>query len=97
MTAYLAPGNILLLFIDDGDAAGLTNMMLARTASLEHSQCRVNAQGSSEVRSGGRLTVNLIMTFKPGFAGSKAVWLALQTVTAVTAPWRVSGAWQVPP
>ena len=45
LTAYLAPGNILLLFIDDGDAAGLTNMMLARTASLEHSQCRVNAHG----------------------------------------------------
>jgi hypothetical protein len=95
--AYFAPGNILFLFPDDGSAAGLTNMVLAGTASLENSQCRVNAQGSSVVRSGGRLTLNLNMTFKPGFAGSKAVWLALQTLTNVTAPWKVAGAWQVPP
>ena len=95
--AYFAPGNILFLFPDDGDAAGLTNMVLAGTASLENSQCRVNAQGSSVVRSGGRLTLNLNLTFKPGFAGPKSVWLALQTLTAVTAPWKVSGAWQVPP
>ena len=46
---------------------------------------------------GGRLTMNLNRTFKTGFAGSKAVWLALQTVTAVTTPWKVSGAWPVPP
>jgi hypothetical protein len=95
--AYFAPGNILFLFPDDGSAAGLTNMVLAGTASLENSQCRINAQGSSVVRSGGRLTLNLNMTFKPGFAGSKAVWLALQTVSAVTSPWKVGGAWQVPP
>ena len=82
---------------DDGDGSKATAMAVPGTGSIENSQCRVNAQGSSVVRSGARLTVNLNMTFKPGFAGPKAVWLALQTLTAVTAPWKVSGAWQVPP
>jgi len=25
------------------------------------------------------------------------VWMALQTLTAVTSPWKANGAWQVPP
>ena len=40
--------------------------------------------------------MTLNVTFKAGFAGGKAVWLALQTLASVTSPWKVAGAWQVP-
>jgi hypothetical protein len=90
------PGNLLLLFPDNGDGGAVTVMPLTGTGSIENSQCRIDAAGSSAVQSGARLTLNLNTTLKSGFAGNKAVWMALQTLTAITSPWRVNGAWSVP-
>jgi hypothetical protein len=94
--AYFVPGNLLLLFPDNGDGGAVTVMPLTGTGSIENSQCRIDAAGSSAVQSGARLTLNLNTTLKSGFAGNKAVWMALQTLTAITSPWRVNGAWSVP-
>ncbi len=95
--AFYVPDNLVFLFPDDGNGANVTVMPLAGAGTLENSQCRISAAGSSVVKAAGRLTVNLNMTFKPGFAGPKAIWLALQTLASVTSPWKVAGAWQVPP
>lgn len=94
--AYYVPGNLLLLFPDNGDGAAVTVMPLAGAGTLENSQCKVEALGSSAVKSGARLTLNLKTTLKTGFAGNKAVWMALQTLTAITSSWKVNGAWLVP-
>jgi len=94
--AYFVPGNILFLFPDNGDGGAVTNTVLSGAGMVENSQCRITAAGSTVTKAGGRLTVTLNVTFKPGFAGGKAVWLALQTLASVTSPWKVAGAWQVP-
>lgn len=95
--SYYAPDNLLFLFPDDGNGANVTMMPLTGTGNLQNSQCRIDAQGSSVEKNGPRMTVNLNLTFRSAFAGPKAIWLALQTITSVTSAWQVAGAWQVPP
>ncbi len=95
--AFFNPGSLVLLIPDDGDGAAAQSFALGGTGSVENSQCRINSQGSSVVRSGARLTLNLNITFKSGFAGNKATWLALQTVSNQTSVWKAAGAWQVQP
>jgi len=94
--AYFVPGNLLLLFPDNGDGNAATAMPLSGTGQLQNSQCLIMAGGSSVTKTGGRLVVNLNITFKTAFAGPKAIWLAMQTLAAQTSAWKVAGAWQVP-
>lgn len=95
--SYYAPDNLLFLFPDDGNGTNATMMPLIGTGNLQNSQCRIDAQGSSVVKNGPRMTLNLNMTFRAAFTGPKAIWIALQTITSVTSAWQVAGAWQVPP
>lgn len=98
--AYSRPGNLLVLVPDSGDAAAATVLPLGGTGTVENSQCRISAQGSSAVVSGNRLTLNLNVHFKPAFAGPQAIFGAVQTNTGAvisTSPWKPLAAWQVPP
>ena len=46
---------------------------------------------------GNQLDLNLNIAFKPAFAGTKTVWMAVQTMGgAQTSKWQPLGAWQVP-
>ena len=95
--AYYAPGNTLYLYPDNGDGAAATNIPLTGTNTIQNSQCQVNAAGSSVVKNGNQLTLNLNMTFKSAFSGPKGVWTAAQTLGGVqTSPWKAVGAWLVP-
>jgi hypothetical protein len=94
--AYFVPANLVFLFPDDGNGANVTVMELSGNNTLENSFCRIQAQGSSTVRSGNQLTLTLNYTVKPAFAGPRGVWAALQTLSAQTSPWKIVGAWLVP-
>ncbi len=96
--AYYVPGNALYLIPDNGDGTQATSIALTGTNTIENSQCRISAAGSSVVKSGGRLTVTLNYTFKPAFAGYRGMWTAAQTVgpPPQTSAWKASGAWLVP-
>ncbi len=94
--AYFRPGNLLLLFPDNGDGNAATAMPLSGTGFLENSQCRINAQGSTVSIVGNALTLNLNTVFKPAFAGPRIVFGALNS-SAVNSTWKPLGAWQVPP
>ncbi len=94
---YYRPGNQVFLYPDNGDPAQAPSMILTGANSLSNSQCTVSAQGSSVAINGAQMTVNLNITFKPAFAGPKAIWTAVQTLGgAQTSQWRSLGAWQVP-
>jgi len=93
--AFFAPGNLLLLVPDDGDGSKATAMALPGTGTLQNSQCAIHGQGSTVTRTGCRLTVTLMVEFRPEFAGMKGVWLALQTLSAVTSRWKVGGGLEV--
>ena len=66
------------------------------TGSLTNSQCTVFAQGSSAVKSGAQIMLTLNIAFKPAFAGSKAIWMAAETLDGTVSPWQSLGAWMVP-
>jgi hypothetical protein len=94
--AYYAPGNSLYLYPDNGDGSQATNIALTGTNTIENSQCKISAAGSSATRSGQRLTLNLNVQFKSGFTGSRGIWTAAQTLTDVTSAWTALGNWMVP-
>ena len=96
--AYYAPGNTLYLYPDNGDGNAATNIVLTGSNVIQNSQCMVLASGSSVVKSGNQLTLNLNVVFKSGiFSGPRGVWTAVQTLGgAQTSPWKAVGAWLVP-
>lgn len=88
---------MLYLYPDNGDGAAATNIPLTGTNTIQNSQCQVSAVGSSVVKNGNQLTLNLNMTFKGSFTGAKGIWTAAQTLGgAQTSPWKAVGAWLVP-
>ncbi|HEY2014783.1 MAG TPA: hypothetical protein VGH38_14845, partial [Bryobacteraceae bacterium] len=94
--AYYRPGNLLLLFPDNGDGSKTTSMVLAGSNSVSNSQCSVSAQGASAQVSGKTLTLTLPITFKTSFAGYKAAWMAASTLDAHISLWQALGAQTVP-
>ena len=97
--AFFAPGNLLLLVPDDGDGSKATAMALPGTGTLQNSQCVIHGQQgalqSTVTRTGNRLVLSLVVEFRPEFAGNKGVWLALQTLSAVTSRWKIAGGLEV--
>jgi hypothetical protein len=66
--------------------------------SQQNSQCIVNGAGSSVSLAGSTLTLNLSLTFLPGFAGPKTQYLYAADAAANTG-WVARGAWTaiIPP
>jgi len=80
---------------DQGDAGGpYSYMLLPGSGSVSNSQCSITAAGSSAAGSGNTLTVTLPITFAPGFAGNKAVYLSAQDASS-TSGWQALGTWGV--
>ncbi len=94
--AYYAPGNLVFLYPDNGDGARALTMPLSGGNTVENSQCRINAQGSSTLANGVQLTLNLNVTMKGSFSGPRGVWTAMQNLGGQVSPWRIVGNWLVP-
>jgi hypothetical protein len=62
---------------------------------MQNSQCAVNAGASSVTTSGNNLILNLTLTFKPAFAGSKNIYMEAHNAT-LDSGWVDVGAWIVP-
>jgi len=87
-----ATGAVLLL--NDGQA-WMTGTIGSGT-TLQNSQCAVNLAGSSASASGTTLTLNLAMTFKPAYAGTKNVYMYAANGSNVNSGWQTRGTWTVP-
>jgi len=94
--AYFKPGNLLLLFPDNGDGNAAQSIPLSGVNSIENSQCRISTEGSIATSVGNTLTVTLNMTFKSGFGPSVGIWTAANTLAGLTSPWKIVGARRVP-
>jgi len=95
-----ANGGAVYLVDDQGDAGGPYSGMLlpagsSGPVSVTNSQCSITAAGSSVSGSGNMLTLTLAMSFTPGFAGYKVVYLSAREASATSA-WQALGTWQVP-
>jgi hypothetical protein len=69
---------------------------LGSSGTLQNSQCAVNAGASSVALSGNTLTVNLALTFLPGYAGVKNIFGYATTAGGLNSGWQKLGSWTVP-
>jgi large repetitive protein len=61
----------------------------------QNSQCAVNFSGSSATVSGQTLTLNVAMSFKPGYAGAKNIYGFAQTNIGAVTDWQQAGTWTI--
>jgi hypothetical protein len=62
---------------------------------IANGQCSINAGASSVVASGNTLTVNLALTFAPGFAGNRILFLEARS-KSLSSGWQAVGTVSVP-
>jgi len=67
------------------------------SGTLANSQCTLNLASSSATPNGNNLAVVLNITFSPGFAGLKQIYMLAAGVGGATTGWQQRGTWTVPP
>ncbi|MCW5979222.1 MAG: SBBP repeat-containing protein [Bryobacteraceae bacterium] len=80
---------------DDAGTAWLPPIAAGASGTLQNSQCILNAQTSSVSGSGVTLTLNLSITFKPAFLGSKKAYMYAIDATNLNSGWQQRGTWTV--
>lgn len=87
---YYSVGSNVIYLADDAGAyhAGLT---VGSPGTSQNSQCTVNAGSSSVGMSGNLLTLNLVLSFKPAFAGAKNVYM--EAYNGQDSGWAQRGTW----
>jgi hypothetical protein len=92
-TMYIAPSGSLYLMSDDG-SSWMGPVTIGQPGTLQNSQCTLNAGASSASGSGTTLTVNLVLTFQPGFTGLKNNFMiANDVMNNVTSGLQNRGTW----
>lgn len=84
--------NSLWLRADNG-ASWLGPVTLGSGNNLSNSQCTVNAGGSSASRLGTDVTLDLRLTFAPGFMGQRNVYLFAADFSGRVSGWQLRGSW----
>jgi hypothetical protein len=92
---YYRAANQLRLIADDIQSF-LGPLTPGQPGSVQNSQCILDAAGVSVSQSGSNLTLNLTLTFKPAFAGTKGVYLSATDNSGLVAPFEQRGTWTVP-
>jgi uncharacterized repeat protein (TIGR01451 family) len=90
---YARAANQIFLLNDAGTA--FTSAAPGAAVTLSNSQCSMNAAGASVTPSGTNLTVNLPVTFAPGYAGTKSIYMYAAGSIA-NSGWQAMGTWTVP-
>jgi hypothetical protein len=83
-----------LYLLNDASSAWLAGTV-GSGQTLQNSQCAVNLAGSSVTSSGTTLTLNLAMTFKPSYAGTKSIFL-YGANASVASGWHARGSFTIP-
>jgi hypothetical protein len=80
------------MFADSGFSyAGSVQPGIAGTVS--NSQCIVDGGASSVSRSGNNLTITLSLTFRPGFAGAKNLYMDVVNNANALSNWQAKSSW----
>jgi hypothetical protein len=89
---YSRTSNALYLANDAGAWQGPAT--IGSSGTLSNSQCSVNVGGSSVSASGTTLTLNLAISFQAAFAGTKGIFMEVQSATQDSG-WSNLGSWTV--
>ena len=96
-TMYIAASSSLYLMNDAGNS-WLGPLTIGQPGTLQNSQCTLDAGASSANGSGTNLTVNVTLTFKPGFTGSQNNFMiANDVVNNLTSGFENRGSWTPSP
>jgi hypothetical protein len=90
---FVRASNAIYLANDAGVWQGPATIGSAK--NLENSQCTVHAVSSSALASGNTLTLNLALSFKTGFRGTKNVYVEAENA-GHNSGWMELGTWFVP-
>ena len=90
---YARAANAIYLATDTGAWQGFLTIGTAGT--MQNSQCAVDAGASSVTATGNNLTLNLALSFASGFAGTKNIYMEVQSAM-LDSGWTQRGAWTVP-
>ena len=91
---YHRPTNAIYLTNDLG-TAWQTPVTPGQSGTLQNSQCSVNPLSSSVSGSGNTLTINITITFKTGFSGTKFIYMEVYD-GAGDSSWQQRGSWTTP-
>ena len=86
----------LVWMTDDAAMTWGNGIVLGSAATLQNSQCKVNGAASNLLRSGNILTLNLALSFQPGFKGAKTVYGYVSTIAGSNSGWTILGTWTIP-
>jgi hypothetical protein len=92
---YDLPSNSVLL-LNDAGTAWLGPVTLGTATTLQNNQCTVNAQSSSASGVGTNVTVNLALTFKAAFSGTKNLYMQTYDTGGLASGWQQRGTWTAP-
>lgn len=86
--------NRIYLINDQGTA--WTSQLLASGGTLQNNSCSIALGSSSVSISGQVLTLNLAITFKSPFRGSKNILMFANAIGELSSGWQSRGTWIVP-
>ena len=92
---YHRPSNTVYL-ANDSNSATQGTTVVGSGAPVSNSQCTVSGTGGSVATNGNLLTVNLPITFKAIFAGTRNVYVYVDDSANLNSGWQTKGAWTVP-
>ena len=90
------PGANFFYLANDAGTAWLGPVAFGSATSLQNSQCTVDVGGASSSGSGSNLTINLAVTFKLPFSGTKKTYLDAIDGYTLDSGWQQKGTWTVP-
>ncbi len=92
---YYTAGADVMYLLDDLGSRWLGPVAFGTPGVLTNSQCSLNMPQSTRVRSGNNLTLNLYVTFNPGFTGPKSVFTEMMDNSAQSPGWATVGSFTV--
>jgi hypothetical protein len=91
---FYARGSNAIYLANDAGSAWLTPVVLGTNTTVENSQCAIAVGSSSSSGNGTQLTLNLAITFKAAYTGSKNIYM--EVYDGQDSGWVNKGSWTVP-
>jgi hypothetical protein len=95
LVSYDRATNVLWLVSDDANR--WIPVVMGSAATVQNSQCSLDAARSSSAASGNTLTVNFALTFTSPFSGSKQVYARALDAGGLETSWQLEGNYSVAP
>src|SRR5437764_15493036 len=88
---YAQASNVFYLLNDS--ATAFSGLVAGSATSVSNSQCTLHGTGSGGVASGSNLVVTYNLTFSPGFAGTKQIYMQAADDYSTIEVWHQIGTW----